>query len=285
MTWKHFPRYWAFVSVIHRSPVDSLHKGLVTPLRLFRCCWSKEIEQTVKLTVISDAVTLMRRHCNVLAVLDGCIILLSPFTTHESHWFLTPYVFLNSMSTDPVVNEMTCHLYSDIGAGFTCVKYWIKIELGVYYIKHMVKFWISTVTHVLKLNLLQSLTLSQIILCDFLNLYVTPNFAFPQIAWHWKPRHNEVMTSLTKFSLYWLCQHWKLRSNSGQSNCAYRNATVLIPEVLATFARLSWPLDDSWSTQYHHKANLRDLIAATGLVILLKLDSNHRFFSPCDLEI
>ena len=34
-----------------------------------------------------------------------------------------------------------------------------------------------------------------------------------------------------------------------------------------------------------NKANLRDLKAATGLVILLKLDSNHRFFSPCDLEI
>ena len=34
-----------------------------------------------------------------------------------------------------------------------------------------------------------------------------------------------------------------------------------------------------------NKANLRHLIAATGLVILLKLDSNHRFFSPCDLEI
>ena len=32
-------------------------------------------------------------------------------------------------------------------------------------------------------------------------------------------------------------------------------------------------------------ANLRDLIAATGLVILLKLDLNRRFFSPCDLEI
>ena len=36
---------------------------------------------------------------------------------------------------------------------------------------------------------------------------------------------------------------------------------------------------------WKNKANLRDLIAATGLVILLKLDSNHRFFSPCDLEI
>ena len=34
-----------------------------------------------------------------------------------------------------------------------------------------------------------------------------------------------------------------------------------------------------------NKANLRDLIAATGLVILLKLDPNHWFFSPCDLEI
>ena len=34
-----------------------------------------------------------------------------------------------------------------------------------------------------------------------------------------------------------------------------------------------------------NKANLRDLIAATDQVILLKLDSNCRFFSPCDLEI
>ena len=35
----------------------------------------------------------------------------------------------------------------------------------------------------------------------------------------------------------------------------------------------------------YNKANLRDLIAATGLVIWLKLDSNRRSFSPCDLEI
>ena len=34
-----------------------------------------------------------------------------------------------------------------------------------------------------------------------------------------------------------------------------------------------------------NKANLRDLIAATGPVILLKFDPNNRFFSPCDLEI
>ena len=34
-----------------------------------------------------------------------------------------------------------------------------------------------------------------------------------------------------------------------------------------------------------NKANLRDLIAATVLLILLKLDSNRRYFSQCDLEI
>ena len=39
------------------------------------------------------------------------------------------------------------------------------------------------------------------------------------------------------------------------------------------------------TTWIHNKANLRDLIAATGLVILLKLDSNDRFFSLCYLEI
>ena len=37
--------------------------------------------------------------------------------------------------------------------------------------------------------------------------------------------------------------------------------------------------------QYHHKANLRDLIAATGLVISFKFDLSHRSISPCDLEI
>ena len=35
----------------------------------------------------------------------------------------------------------------------------------------------------------------------------------------------------------------------------------------------------------NNKANLTDLIAVTGLVILLKLDSDRRFFSPRDLEI
>ena len=36
--------------------------------------------------------------------------------------------------------------------------------------------------------------------------------------------------------------------------------------------------------QLMNEANLKDLIGATGLVILLELDSNCRFFGQCDLE-
>ena len=46
--------------------------------------------------------------------------------------------------------------------------------------------------------------------------------------------------------------------------------------------RVCFPVRDPY---IQNKANLRDLIAATSLIILLKFDPNHRFFSPCDLEI
>ena len=48
--------------------------------------------------------------------------------------------------------------------------------------------------------------------------------------------------------------------------------------VLNLLAKLLW-------SPVKNKANLRDLIAATGLVILLKFHPNRRFFVPCDLEI
>ena len=47
-------------------------------------------------------------------------------------------------------------------------------------------------------------------------------------------------------------------------------------------------IDKSFNAYMHHlalEANLRDLITATDVVILPKLDSNRWFFSLCDLEI
>ena len=39
--WKHFPRYWPFVRGIHRSPVNSPHKGLWRGALMFSliCVW------------------------------------------------------------------------------------------------------------------------------------------------------------------------------------------------------------------------------------------------------
>ena len=39
--WKHFPRYWPFVRIIHRSPVNSPHKGQWRGALMFSliCVW------------------------------------------------------------------------------------------------------------------------------------------------------------------------------------------------------------------------------------------------------
>ena len=42
--WKHFPRYWPFVRGIHRSPVNSQHKGQWRGALMFSliCAWMKD---------------------------------------------------------------------------------------------------------------------------------------------------------------------------------------------------------------------------------------------------
>ena len=38
--WKHFPRYWLFVRGIHRSPVNSPHKGQLREALMFSLMWA-----------------------------------------------------------------------------------------------------------------------------------------------------------------------------------------------------------------------------------------------------
>ena len=63
---------------------------------------------------------------------------------------------------------------------------------------------------------------------------------------------------------------------------AYGNLAPVRDLVNRQILQISWLDKSIW---INNKANLRDLIAATSLVILLKLDSNCRLFSPCDHEI
>ena len=55
--WKHFPRYWTFVWGIHRSPVNSPHKGQWRGALIFSliCVWINGWVNTVRL-VIWDAI-------------------------------------------------------------------------------------------------------------------------------------------------------------------------------------------------------------------------------------
>ena len=51
--WKYFTRYWPFVRGIHRSPVDSPHKGQLRGAFMFSliCAW-----RTIETLVILDAI-------------------------------------------------------------------------------------------------------------------------------------------------------------------------------------------------------------------------------------
>ena len=55
--WKHFPRYWPFVRGIHRSLVNSAHKGQWRRALIFSliCAWIT-VEETIVRLVIGDAI-------------------------------------------------------------------------------------------------------------------------------------------------------------------------------------------------------------------------------------
>ena len=63
--WKHFPRYCPFVRGIHRSPVDTPHKGTVARtfdvslLSVWTNCWTN-----TRLSVIRDVMAVFWRHRN-----------------------------------------------------------------------------------------------------------------------------------------------------------------------------------------------------------------------------
>ena len=58
--WKHFPRYWPFVRGIHRSPVDSHHKGQWHGALMFSLIYAatpkQTVEQTNDMLMIWDAI-------------------------------------------------------------------------------------------------------------------------------------------------------------------------------------------------------------------------------------
>ena len=91
-------------------------------------------------------------------------------------------------------------------------------------------------------------------------------------VWPWKTIRHLCYATSSFVHHFVAISEFKLESPSG--NAQFGSKSTIF------WALWTWNLTDDIG-----HANLRDLIAATGLVILLKLDSNRRFFSPCDPEI
>ena len=81
--WKHFPRYWSFVRGIHRSPVNSPHKGQWRGALIFSliCVW---INGWVNNREVGD-LRRYRAHYDVI-VMWKCHI---ASTSWASHWLQT----------------------------------------------------------------------------------------------------------------------------------------------------------------------------------------------------
>ena len=123
----------------------------------------------------------------------------------------------------------------------------------------------------------------------------------PVSLWKWKTndaketsavKTNKDKKALMNLSLDWLKKVHALLRCIGNGGCLGKLVVPvkfypLISSIHSwTFCCISKILFNIAKLGFNrNKANLRDLIDATGLVILLKLDSNRRFFSPCDLDI
>ena len=69
--WKHFPRYWPFVRGIHRSPVNTPHKGYWRGALIFSliCVW---INGWVNNREVGD-LRRYRAHCDVIVMWCGLV--------------------------------------------------------------------------------------------------------------------------------------------------------------------------------------------------------------------
>ena len=89
MKWKHFPCYWSFVRGIHRSPVNSPHKGQICGALMF--LWSAPwIHDWVNNREAGD---LRRHHTHYdIIVLERWVDSMRPRDTYMHWWNGSPLV-------------------------------------------------------------------------------------------------------------------------------------------------------------------------------------------------
>ena len=110
--WKHFPRYWPFVRGIHRSPVNSPHKGQWRVALMFYLICAR-INRWVNDGEVGD----LRRHRAQwdVAVMDGAGIWNPSPCKTGTRLSYTVSIQLNlSVTTTFVITCITCDLFSNV---------------------------------------------------------------------------------------------------------------------------------------------------------------------------
>ena len=127
--WKHFPRYWPFVRGIHRSPVNSPHKGQWRRALMFslNCVWingwvnNREAGDVRRYRVHDVIVIKMGRVINGIA-----LYLLFLLVKSTALYCLWPPIPINGPSC-PIRRRFICPLVGFHGKRINCV-YWSNLS-------------------------------------------------------------------------------------------------------------------------------------------------------------
>ena len=131
--WNHFPRYWPFVRGIHRSPVNSPHKGQWRGAKMFSliCAW---INDSVNSREAGDS-RRYRAHYDVIVMKNNCYswtcvpITFTQwmfFVTEHLHWMFKPAkilatgeeIFLHSTNREFCVVDISLYMLCKCSAIF-----------------------------------------------------------------------------------------------------------------------------------------------------------------------
>ena len=130
--WKHFPLYWSFVRGIHRSPVNSPHKGQWCGALLLSliCAW-------INGWVNNQEAGALRRHRAHYDVIVICILTLSTSILSHSdaiiliYWESFKYFFKNdSLMWQPLYTAMMSYfstLFSTTSAHINSAKWCLQV--------------------------------------------------------------------------------------------------------------------------------------------------------------
>ena len=173
ISWKHFPRYWPFVRGIHRSPVNSPHKGQWRGALIFNliCAWINGWVNS------REAADLRRHHAHY----DVIVMVWLNYSAVAEKWYLIWQLVAWRNPVDNARNterntKMTCHNLRP----FPELQSWCPIDLFFFFIVHRKRIHRAHIRH----NLIQATHCYVNTYHNGYTIHVLPNFLYIHIYIH-----------------------------------------------------------------------------------------------------